>query len=97
MYIAGIVVLIAVGLCFLSLAVDRLGLQALKAKGTVLGREHREAVMGHRTDIINNQPRVVPHATPEKHILKLDVNGRQGKGPFPGASTERFSQAMWWR
>jgi hypothetical protein len=77
MYFAALVFLIAVGLFFLFLAVDGLGLQAREDSGTVVGRERRDAVMGHRTEIINNRPLIVPHVTPEKYIFKLDINGHQ--------------------
>jgi hypothetical protein len=79
-YTAGLIVLIVVGFYFLFMAADGLGLQARKDNGTVVGREHREAVMGHRTEILNYRPLVVPHVTPEKYILKLDINGRQAEG-----------------
>jgi hypothetical protein len=80
LYNAGLAIFIVVGLYFLFLAADGLGLQARKDSGTVVGREHREAVMGHRTEIVNYRPLVVPHVTPEKYVLKLDINGRQGEG-----------------
>jgi hypothetical protein len=80
MYTAGLVILIAAGLCFLFQAVDGLGLETRQGTGTVLAREHREAVMGHRTEIINEQPTVVPHVTSEKYILKLEIGGRQAEG-----------------
>jgi hypothetical protein len=80
MEIAGIVILIVAGACFLFMAVDRLGLARQQGSGTVLGREHRDAVMGQRMDIINQRAMVVPHATPEKYVLKLELEGRQTEG-----------------
>ncbi len=80
MYTAGLVILIAVGLYFAFQAIVGLGLETKKDSGTVVGREHREATMGYRTEIINSQPRPVRHYTPEKYILKLDINGQQTEG-----------------
>jgi hypothetical protein len=80
MYIAGLVILIAFGTYFLFLAVDGLGLQQQKYTATVVDREHRDAVMGNRIEIINRQPYVTPHVTDEKYILKLNVDGRRAEG-----------------
>src|SRR5438270_21645 len=80
LYVTGLVILIGVGLCFLLQAIDGLGLETNKGSGTVVGREHREARMGYRTEIINSQPRPVRHYTPEKYVLKLDINGQQTEG-----------------
>jgi hypothetical protein len=80
MYIAGLVILIALGIYFLFLAVDGLGSQEQKDAETVVDREHRDAVMGNRIEIMNRQPFVTPHVTDEKYILKLNVDGRRAEG-----------------
>ena len=84
-YTAGLIILIIVGLYFLFQAIDGLGLETKKDSGTVVGREHREATMGYRTEIINSQPRPVRHYTPEKYVLKLDINGQQTEGTVSGS------------
>jgi len=80
MEIAGIVILIFIGLWGLFLAVDGLGLTMQQGMATVLGHEHRDMVKGGRMDVIARQPMVVPYTTPEKYILKLEINGRQTEG-----------------
>ena len=79
-YILGLVILIGFGLCSLFMAIDGLGLQSQQAIATIMDREHRDAVMGQRIEIINQKPVVTPHVTDEKYILKLDIDGRQTEG-----------------
>jgi len=76
-YIAGILIL--AGLFFLFQAVDTLGLEVKKASARVIAREHRETVMGYRTEIINNQPRAVANVTPEMYVLHLDIDGHRAE------------------
>jgi hypothetical protein len=80
MSIAGIVILIGSGLYFLFIAVDGLGLEVRRATATVVGQEYPEAGKTYRMQIINNCPRVLPQARPERCLLKLDINGRQTAG-----------------
>src|SRR5262249_53480901 len=88
MYIAGIVILVCVGLYFLFLAVDGLGREVQTGTGRLLGLEYREAGQTYTTEIINNRPYVRPQARPEVYLLKLDINGRQTAGAVPKALYE---------
>jgi hypothetical protein len=88
MYIAGIVILICVGLYFLFMAVDGLGLEVQTGTAKVLGLEYREAGKTYTTEIINNRPYVRPQARPEMYLLKLDINGRETAGAVPRALYE---------
>jgi hypothetical protein len=83
MHIAGIVILTGVGLYFLFMAVDGLGLKVLSAPATVVGREYREAGKTYTTQVINNRPHVLPRARPAIYILQLDVGARQAAGAVP--------------
>jgi hypothetical protein len=85
MYTAGLIILIIVGLYFLFLAVDGLDLETRNDAGTVIGREHREAARGHRMEIINNRPLVVPHTTGPKYVLILDIGGQPAEATVFGS------------
>ena len=91
-YIIGLVFLIGFGLCSLFMAIDGLSLQSQQAIATIVDRKHRDAVMGHRIEIVNQRPLVTPHVTNEKYILKLDIDGRQTEGRCPGTSSTRFDR-----
>ena len=76
MYIAGIVILVGVGLYFLFMAVDGMALPRHQTSAVVVGKTHREAGQTYTTQVINNRSYTVPHATPEMFILRLDLLGR---------------------
>jgi hypothetical protein len=77
MWVVGLVIVIGVALYLLFLAADGLGLESQEATATVVGKGYREAGQTYYTQIINNRPQVMPQATPERYLLKLDLAGRE--------------------
>ncbi len=76
MYVVGIVILIGVGLYYLFMAVDGMGLQERTGSAVVVGKAHREPGRTYTTQVINNRTYAVPHDTPEMFVLTLDLLGR---------------------
>jgi hypothetical protein len=80
MYIAGVVILVAVALYFLFMVVDGQALPEEKSTATVIGKGFREAGRTYYTQIIDNRPVIIPQAKPEMYLLKLDIGGRETEG-----------------
>ena len=72
----GIVMLVGMGLYFLFMAVNNLGLVDRHATATVISKEYRKADTTYTTQKIGNRMQTLPQTTSEMYILKLDVNGK---------------------
>jgi hypothetical protein len=76
-YILGLLFMIGVGLYATFTAIDGAGLPTRNATATVVAREYRGFEKGYQTVIINSAPRMTPHVTGAKHILRLEIAGQR--------------------
>lgn len=81
MVVFGAVVVVLIGLYFLFMAVDSLGLADQEGTATVLGKEFREASTTYQTQKVGDRMLTVPQVTPPMYILKLNIAGRKTEGP----------------
>jgi hypothetical protein len=72
----GVVMLVVVGLYFVFMAVNNLGLVDRHGIATVISKEYHDAGTTYTTQKIGNRMQTLPQTTPEMFILKLDVNGK---------------------
>ncbi len=75
MYIFGAIILVCVGIYFLFMAVDGLGLSDQRGTAKVIAKGYRQAGKTYITQIVANRPVVLPQVTPEMYILQLDIGG----------------------
>jgi hypothetical protein len=76
----GLIVLVLGAAYWLFTAVDGVGLARRTETGTVVGMRYQAAGVTYVTEVINNRPHAVRHATPEAYLVEVALAGGRAEG-----------------